>query len=166
VGREFARVQGLTFTDLDDLTPTLLGHSTAREAFEAAGEPAFRAAEARALASLLASASGIVALGGGTPTAPGAAELIRQARVQGVARTAYLRLSPAELRARLEAGGEAAQSSRPSLTGRGVLEEIEEVFKARDGLSRTLATRELPRRTTPQEVIADLIGWETWPERC
>lgn len=165
VGRLLAQAQACSFTDLDDLTPGLLGCSSAREAFESKGEPAFRLAELQALQGVLGSRSGIVALGGGTPTAPGASELISQARARGEARAAYLRLTPAELRARLEAGGDGAIATRPSLTGLGVLEEIEHVFRARDGLYRTLATREIPWRATPQEVVAELMGWHGWDER-
>lgn len=134
-GAALARRAGLPFIDLDDRTAAALGHPTAAAAFEA-GEPAFRAAEAASLRAVLAGPSAVLALGGGTPTAPGAADLIRAARASGHARTLYLRASPATLRARLAATDLAA---RPSLTGTHALDEIGTIFTARDARYSELA---------------------------
>lgn len=132
LGKALARQQGLDFLDLDDLTAGALGHSSAGEAFNAAGERAFRAAEARALAEVLARPFlGVLALGGGTPTAPGAADLLVPP-----ARVVYLRSSPGTLRRRLAATDVAA---RPSLTGAPMLDEIDAVFAVRDPLYQRLA---------------------------
>lgn len=130
--------------DLDALTAARLHAKTAGEALASAGLVAFRQAEAEALRDVLGSAAGsaggvALALGGGTPTAPGAADLLTQAKRVGSV-LVYLRATPGTLRDRLmrvEPGGAAA---RPSLTGKGTLEEIEEIFAQRDGLYRTLAS--------------------------
>lgn len=132
--------------DLDDLTLRRLGAATIADAWRAAGEPAFREAEAASLRGVLqdrASTAGVrvIALGGGTPTAPGAAEALRDARASGSAVLVYLRASPSTLRVRLaRAAGDAATAAhRPSLTGRGTIEEIEDVHAARDPLYVSLA---------------------------
>ncbi|MFG0286020.1 MAG: shikimate kinase [Phycisphaerales bacterium JB039] len=135
LGRRLAEAHGWDFIDLDDRTRTLLGCATVAEAFEARGEPAFRAAEVQALRAVLAHAPRVIALGGGTPTAPGAQLLLREAIDAGAA-LIYLRASADTLRVRLTDG----DPNRPSLTGAGPLVEIEEVLGARDATYRDLAT--------------------------
>ncbi|MBL8756967.1 MAG: shikimate kinase II [Phycisphaerae bacterium] len=136
LGRALAQRAGRTFIDLDDLTPARLGCASVREAWAAHGEPAFRAAEADALADVLGRPGTVLALGGGTPTAPGAADRLRAARSSGGAWLAYLRASAADLRVRL-AGTDIAQ--RPALMGADALGEIGAVLAARDGLYLGLA---------------------------
>ena len=138
LGRRLAQERSLPFIDLDDRTRARLGFATISEAFEQRGEPAFRAAEVAALRAALAEPPGVIALGGGTPTAPGAQQLLREAVGAG-ARLIYLRASAATLRARLIAEGRPSPN-RPSLTGVGPLAEIEEVLGARDSQYRALAT--------------------------
>lgn len=136
LGRAIAQRAGRAFIDLDDLTPAHLGCASVREAWAAHGEPAFRAAEAHALADVLGRPGTVLALGGGTPTAPGAADLLRAARAGRRAWLAYLRAGAAHLRARL-AGADL--SLRPALLGSDPLAEIDAVLAARDGLYRGLA---------------------------
>ncbi|QKK09395.1 MAG: hypothetical protein HND58_15335 [Planctomycetota bacterium] len=70
------------FSDLDDAVLARLGHATVAEAWNTLGEPAFRTAETACLRERVPAALDdgtpqvVVALGGGTPTAPGAAELL------------------------------------------------------------------------------------------
>lgn len=140
LGRLVAARLGLGFIDLDDVTVELLGGKSVPEVWSSVGEAGFREAEARGLAERVlapGSARRVVALGGGTPTAPGAAELLRGAAGDGRIVLVYLRGRPETLRARLEDGG---ADDRPSLTGKGTLAEIEGVFAARDELYRGLAT--------------------------
>jgi shikimate kinase len=156
VGRLAAAKLGWKFVDLDDRTPVeVMAQATAgagapaaeqpppsvAEVWQAYGEAVFRAAEVRALKRVLEGDQQVVALGGGTPMAPGAAELLRQAGGAGggVVRVVYLRAQPDVLAARLAAGGEAAVAARPSLTGSGVVEEIPRVFTQRDPVYRQLA---------------------------
>ncbi len=140
LGRLVAGRLGWPFVDLDDVTVELLGGSGVPEVWSRIGEAGFREAEARGLSGRGAAPGlprRVEALGGGTPTAPGAAELLRGAVGDGRIVLVYLRGTPATLRARLKDGGAA---DRPSLTGKGTLAEIESVFTARDGLYRGLAT--------------------------
>ncbi len=136
LGGLLARRLGREFVDLDDVTAEIMGASGAGEAIERAGMDAFRAAEGQALLSELKGDGRIIALGGGTPTAPGCAELLRGAQGRGVCRVVYLRGSVETLRDRLRVGENA---DRPSLTGGEIVDEVRAVFDARDGLYRDLA---------------------------
>lgn len=131
VARAMARVLRRVAVDLDDRTAEVLGHASAGEALRALGEEAFRAGEARALEPALEERGTILALGGGTPTHAPSATLLRNAQVAGRAFLVYLRARPETLAARL---GGADLAQRPSLTGRGTIEEIGELFAARDPL--------------------------------
>ncbi|MBY0262467.1 MAG: hypothetical protein K2Q20_08995, partial [Phycisphaerales bacterium] len=72
LARLLAKRLGLIPVDLDDRTPGFAGQPTVAAVFANLGEPAFREAEARALRQALAEPGIVLALGGGTPTAPGA----------------------------------------------------------------------------------------------
>jgi shikimate kinase len=158
VGRELARRCGVPFIDLDEITPRVLGCATAGEALRSLGEPAFRAGEAQALRDTLASAPAayILALGGGTPTAPGAASVLQDEAGRPRSHLVYLHAPPATLRDRLRGEN---PIDRPSLTGRPVLEEIGEVYAARDGLYRSIASMlvEVGGRS-PEEVCDELTS--------
>jgi shikimate kinase len=143
LGRTLAELRRVSFVDLDERTPRLLGAGSVAEAWARCGEAAFREAEVRALREVIEEDSGILALGGGTPMAPGAEELIRSLKVQGPdpgwPRVVYLRAPAPALRSRLQG----AMEGRPSLTGADPLEEIEAVLAARDPLYCDLADRAL-----------------------
>jgi shikimate kinase len=136
VGGLLAARLGRPFVDLDDAVAVALNARSAGEAWRARGEAAFRSAEVTALRDALRVPERVLSLGGGTPTASGAVELLNAERASGRVRIVYLAASPAVLRQRL-AGTDLA--SRPSLTGAGVLGEIDAVHAARDGLYRSLA---------------------------
>jgi shikimate kinase len=156
VGPALAARLGLAWIDLDDLTARALGAPTAGAGLSTSGEAAFRRAEADALARVLHTpGSAVVSLGGGTPTAPGAADAIRRALAAGTARTAYLHAPPAALRRRLEADA----SNRPSLTGAGTLAEIDAVYRTRDGLYRELAGIVVDAEQDAAAVVAALEAW-------
>lgn len=136
VARVLATRLGLTAVDLDDRTPKYAGEASVADVFSRKGEPAFREAETRALADALSEPGIVLALGGGTPTAPGAADLLTAARVAGRAWIAYLRADAPTLAARLRS---ADNAHRPSLTGAGVVEEVAALLAARDSLYREVA---------------------------
>lgn len=125
--------------DLDDETIRELNRKSVADAWADFGESGFRRGETTALRTVLArEQSHVIALGGGTPTAPDAAELLRDAQRRRKAILVYLRAAPGELRARLEASG-GAGGDRPSLTGDDPLDEIEKVHAQRDPLYQSLA---------------------------
>lgn len=137
IGARLAERLSRPFIDLDQATLALLGRTTVAEAWKATGQQAFRAAEVRALREAMQSAeSSVIALGGGTPTAPGASEHIRHESRHKRAVVVYLRCSPAELRRRLTGR---IGPDRPSITGKDPLAEMDEIFRFRDPLYRGLA---------------------------
>lgn len=136
LGALLAQRLGREFVDLDDVTARLMHAHGPGEAIERDGIDAFRTAESQALLSELKGHSRVIALGGGTPTAPGCAQLLREAQDRGLCLVIYLRASVETLRARL-AGAE--HHNRPALTAQGVIDEVQSLFDARDGLYRDLA---------------------------
>lgn len=155
VGGLLAARLGRPFVDLDDVVAKALDAPTPGEAWRVRGEAAFRSAEVIALRSALRVSGRVLSLGGGTPTAPGAGELLEGERVSGRARIVYLAADPAVLRHRL-AGTDLA--SRPSLTGAGVLDEIEAIHAARDGLYRSLADAVIETAGRDAAAIADQLS--------
>lgn len=151
IGRMVAERLRRPFIDLDDETARVLSAPTVGEAFSKHGEPAFRKAEAGALVRILKTDGQVIALGGGTPTAPGAADLLRRERDTGRVFIAYLAADAQTLRRRL-AGTDI--SSRPSLTGADPLAEIEAVLAKRDGLFRGLADEVVDTDSVSVEEIA------------
>lgn len=135
LGAALAARLGVGFVDLDDRTARELGFDAAGDAFSAAGEAAFRDAESRALRAACEAAPCVIALGGGTPTAPGAAAFVGLLRADGRAVVVHLDPPLATLEARLRADA----GNRPSLTGRGVVAEIEEIARQRRPLYAALA---------------------------
>ena len=150
VGAALAARCGLPFVDLDEHTRRRLGCTTIREAFERAGEIAFRQAESEALAAALGAPASVLALGGGTPTAPGAADRLAEARRDGRAFVIFLDLPVEVLAARLRR----QEGDRPSLTGRGVVEEIGELAAARRPLYAALADLRLLDDVDPESLVS------------
>ncbi len=136
LGRELALESARDFIDLDDVTPRHLGRASVAEAWRLDGEEAFRRAEAAALHDKLRHQGIVLALGGGTPTAPGARDMLidQQRTARGL--IVYLRASASTLRERLSL---ASNADRPTLTGAGTLEEIEGVLERRDPIYLALA---------------------------
>ena len=154
-GRLLADRLGVVFVDLDDAAAALMNAADAAAAIAAHGMDRFRRAEVDSLETELTGDAGVIALGGGTPTAPGAAETLREAAANEQIVLVYLHTEPGELRGRL---GKTDTSSRPSLTGRGTLDEIGEIYLRRDPLYRSLATRIIETTDLTAEQIADELA--------
>ncbi|MEL6328919.1 MAG: shikimate kinase [Planctomycetota bacterium] len=151
IGRLLAADLGVPFVDLDDVTPSILGETTAADAINNRGLEAFRNAETEALRRELSTTAGVLALGGGTPTAPGARELLESCGVPCL----YLHAGTDVLRARLSATD---LGERPSLTGGAVLDEIGEIYLQRDTLYRELASHLVEVEDQEPEAVADAIA--------
>lgn len=139
VARLLAARMGRAAVDLDERVDAALRVATAGDAIRAFGEPAFRRAELQALQEVLRTHGQVVALGGGTPTAPGVAEMLESEKKRGRAVVVYLRASAGVLRSRVERDKVNARN-RPSLTGAGALDEIEVLLNLRDTLYTSLAS--------------------------
>lgn len=136
LGKRLADAIARSFVDLDDRTAAVLGHATPGAALRAEGIDSFRVAEAQALEQAMKDSGCVLALGGGTPTAPGATDLLSEHRQSGRAMVMYLRAEPHELASRLVAAG---APDRPALVGDDPVSEIETLFEQRDPLYRELA---------------------------
>jgi shikimate kinase len=138
LGRLLAARRAVPFVDLDDRTVAASGHPSVSAMFRTLGEPAFRRAECAALEAVLerdAAAGSVIALGGGTPTAPVARALLEAARDAGRIRIILLEAPPAVLGARLAV----APGDRPLLVGADFAEESEILAARRMPGYRTLA---------------------------
>ncbi|MCE7974426.1 MAG: shikimate kinase [Leptolyngbya sp. PLA1] len=156
LGRLLSGRWSVPFVDLDDRTAALLGASSAGEGLRLKGESAFREAEAAALHAALAEpGEQILALGGGTPTAPGAAKMIRDWCGGRRWPVVYLALRPESLVERLE---RLNPLERPPLTGLVLAEEVRLLHKRRDDLYRELASHVIDAEGKSPAEIADLVG--------
>ncbi|MFG0315593.1 MAG: shikimate kinase [Phycisphaerales bacterium] len=133
LGRLMSQRLGRDFVDLDDVVAQRMNAPGAGQAIARDGIDAFRSSETESLRSVLGSSGQIIALGGGTPTAPGAADVLRASEANIV----YLRGTPETLRDRLS---QADNADRPTLVGDDVISEVQTLFDQRDGLYRELAT--------------------------
>jgi shikimate kinase len=155
VGRLAAARLDRPLIDLDRETLNVLGLPTASEAFRRVGEPSFRAAEMMALEQVLDTTGQVIALGGGTPTALGAADRLQAERDAGRAWIAYLHAPPATLRSRL-AGDDLA--NRPGLLGPDPVGEVDRVYALRDPIYRPLADVIIEvGESTPQEAADRVV---------
>lgn len=154
IGRLAADRLGLPFLDLDDRTARRLGVPTPADAINTLGIESFRRAETEALRDALLEPPLVLALGGGTPTAPGAADQLRAFTAAG-GTLIYLHARPDVLRRRL---ADTDTSTRPSLTGAGTLDEIDAVYLQRDPLYREMCIQLIETDGQSPEQIAALIG--------
>jgi len=174
VGAALAQLVGADFIDLDERTRAHLGATTVAEAFRAAGERAFREAEAIVLEATLEAtlkhvrngeAPGpsndgrvlVLALGGGTPTDARSRAILETARSRGLLWIVFLDppLEVLEERLRRDPG------DRPSLTGRGIVEEVPEIAALRRPLYAALAdfaVRESSSATKVAERLAEVLA--------
>ena len=150
LGAAAAKALRCKFVDLDDRTRALLGAGSVRDAFRDAGEARFRAAESDALAAALREPPQVIALGGGTPTAPSATEMLQAARNSGRAWVVFLDPPLPLLAQRLSEH----EGDRPSLTGQGVVAEIEEIAAARRPLYAALTDLRLLEPLPPAAFVS------------
>jgi shikimate kinase len=136
LGRQLAEKLHRPFVDMDDQTAAMVGCETVAEAWEKVKESGFRQAETRVLKKLLAERGRVIALGGGSPTAPGARNVILRSQSEGFSTVIYLRASAHTLRERLK---DTNLAERPSLTGTDSVSEIDLVLARRDGSYKSLA---------------------------
>lgn len=156
VGPKLAAALGFDFVDLDVMTLARLGCATVEEAWRTCGVAAFREAECAALREAVGATKCVIASGGGTPTAPGATALIHERAAHGGLRVVYLRGVPETLRKRLCASDD---PNRPSLMGRDPIDEIEDVFAARDALYQSLADVVIDVDQSVEDVVRQAAGW-------
>jgi shikimate kinase len=156
VGALVAKELGARFVDLDAEVLAREGYGSVASMWESKGQAAFREAETRTLESLLREQAGgrtVIALGGGAPTAPGAAGVIEAARNDGRARVVYLRCSLETLESRLRATI-AVDANRPSVTGGDPVRELGELLRVREPVYRALCDAEVDGESGGVEEVA------------
>ncbi|MEM0915633.1 MAG: shikimate kinase [Planctomycetota bacterium] len=154
VGRALAERLGMRFVDLDDEVCARFGGATVAEIWADPGEPAFRAAECDAVEALLTEPGVVIALGGGTPMQPVAADAIRRSSALKV----YLQASAEELDSRTRADP-ASVDHRPALTAAGGgLDEVRAVLAEREPTYRALADREIDTSGQSVKALVDRIA--------
>ncbi len=127
IGPAVANRLGMTFIDLDVEVLNRFSESTVAAVWTTHGESAWREMETTVLADLLNEPPMVLALGGGVPTIPEAAESLNRSRREGSAMVIWLQADPHELASRLET----CSDDRPSLTGSTPAEEIIEICRIR-----------------------------------
>ena len=151
VGRLLAARLQWSFSDLDDEVAKRQGLSVP-EIFAQYGEPAFRAAEAEALADLLRRRSVVIALGGGAPATPAVEQLLADLRQTAVV----------HLHADFEVVKERClrQASDPRATGRPLLRDIvaaQSRYRERAPIYAALAHHTVDVSAASPGVIAEAI---------
>lgn len=144
---------GFRCVDTDKLLEAEIGQPIA-DFFREQGEAAFRHLESRTLESVSTHADQVISLGGGSVLAPSNQETIRQ-----TGRVVWLNCSKETLAERLTQD-QTSGAARPSLTGRGVVEEIEAVLRVREPIYRGLADLIIDVASAPPEPLAEKIA--TW----
>lgn len=153
VARELARRLGCAWHDADVELERTLGTSIAA-LVAARGEGVFRDEEAALLATLLEPPGGVLATGGGAVLRASNRDLLRRRGGTVVWLTA-----PAEVIRRRLAADPATARSRPALTGRDPLLEVDEALAAREPLYRECAVMAIDTSLSPpRDVAAEIVA--------
>ena len=159
-----ARQLGLEFMDLDDAVLQHLGATNVTHAFHDMGEAAWRnAGESAELARLLgAKKSCVLSLGGGTPMALGAEQILRQAQARGEIFIVLLDPGESELAMRL-ANNRGDRPPLPSsvLTGDARADaatEVRALFESRMPLYRALANMIIDTKQSQNACVEKLVS--------
>lgn len=147
VGMALAAALECRFVDTDQWLQSQL-KLTVAEIVEREGWAGFRARETRALEAVTASST-VVATGGGIILTPYNRQYMRE---NGV--VIYLCAPVSTLVDRLEASPE--EELRPTLTGKPLVEEVQEVLEQRDLLYRETAHLIIDASQAPDQVISEI----------
>lgn len=151
VGRVLATSIGRPFVDTDIRIADQTGNSIS-EIFARDGERAFRDLESNAIEDLSQVPASVVSLGGGA--------ILRQAnrnRLRELGRSVWLKAS-AEVLAKRIAVDEERGLRRPSLTGAGVIEEIQSLLTEREPIYRDASDWGLETDGRTVDELARLIA--------
>ncbi len=155
LGKRIARDLARPFVDLDDRVARAANANHAAEVIARRGLDAFREIEAGCLVAALGEHGIVLSLGGGTPTAPGAADVLTSARHDAGALLVYLHARPETLAARLRAIGTA---TRPSLTGEDPADEMARVYAQRHPLYEQLASTVIDADDWDEDALATRVA--------
>ena len=150
IGRALAQALGFQFSDTDLELLASTGQSVA-QIVEAEGWAGFRARESGILQKVTGTGGNrVIATGGGIVLSEANRRFMRD---HGI--VVYLHAPVDVLAHRLSAVPE--EDQRPSLTGRPIIEEIEEILLAREALYQDAAHHVLDASAPPQEVVSAIM---------
>ncbi|TKI06368.1 shikimate kinase AroL [Martelella alba] len=150
VGCALAQALGFQFSDTDHALLASTGQSVAR-IVETEGWTGFRARESEILHKVTgACGHQVIATGGGIVLSEANRRFMRE---HGI--VVYLHAAAAVLAHRLSTVPQEEQ--RPSLTGRPITEEIEEILLARESLYQDAAHHVLDASAAPQDVVLAIM---------
>lgn len=150
VGRLLADELDVGFVDLDERALALTGEASVTDVFERQGEPAWRVAEAAALAAAIEQSPTIIATGGGVACIDPPRRVLQGAADGGGIEIIWLRCDGATLKARLTAD----LGDRPSLSGRDPIEESIEIAASRAVAYEQIATHIIDANQSPKRTAA------------
>ncbi|BBO69595.1 shikimate kinase [Desulfosarcina alkanivorans] len=150
VGRALARRLGWPFTDTDQMIAATAGNSIAR-IVDRHGWPYFRQKERQALASVSEMDHQVVATGGGIVLDDRNVAIMKTS-----GRVTWLKAGRKTIEMRMLAD-DATAGNRPSLTGQGLMEEIESVLSERRPLYEKAADLALATDHEKIETLCDRI---------
>ena len=153
IGPLLAQRLGMEFIDTDERTLDRFQETTVQDAWRIHGEAAWRGVELEVALELLAGEGQVLAMGGGMPIIAGVGEAMQQAQEAGRLVVIYLD-APGELLASRLSG---LEGDRPSLTGKGVIEEIGGVLADRDPVYRALCDMAIQALDEPAESTVDRL---------
>ncbi|MCY3007455.1 MAG: shikimate kinase [Planctomycetota bacterium] len=148
-----ASALGYDWIDTDQSIEAILGEPIA-SFFIRVGEKDFRHIESHTICTVAKTPRQVVSLGGGAVLDPA-----NQAILRSTGKIVWLDCPVDVLAMRLSAD-QTQGSGRPSLTGLGVVEEIESVLRVREPIYRNLADLIVPTGSSSPEALASKIA--TW----
>lgn len=149
-GRRLSARLGRPLFDTDDLVLHRTGH-TVEEIVAAGGWPAFRDAERAVIRNISLLDGGIIATGGGALLDPRNVDCLR-----GNGLFVWLMADAATIAGRL-AKDQANGKQRPSLSGKPVVEEVQEVLTQREPIYQGIADLSIDTVCRGVEDVATLI---------
>ncbi len=150
VGKVLAQRMGMEFIDTDELIERRMG-LTIQEIVAQKGWSFFRDWERKIISEVAALDGKIIAAGGGA--------VLYEENVQALKKNGLIIWLKADLQvitARLTKDTK-KNAQRPSLTGKGTLHEIEEIFRVREPIYAQIAMMEIDTSNMPPEAVAEKI---------
>ena len=153
IGPALADRLNMDFIETDERVLAMFQEQTVQEAWRIHGEAPWRKVELEVALGLVQGESQVIAMGGGMPIIPGVGEALRSAQEAGRLVVIYLEATEQLLAQRL-AGRE---GDRPSLTGQGVIQEIEHVLADRDPVYLALCDMVFKAVEEPTDATVDRL---------
>ena len=153
IGPVLAARLDMDFVETDERVLAMFQEQTVQEAWRIHGEAAWRKVELEVALDLVQGEAQVIAMGGGMPVIPGVGEAIRGAQEAGRLVVVYLEATEQLLIQRLTG----REGDRPSLTGNGVIEEIETVLADRDPVYRALCDMAFRAVEEPTDTTVDRL---------